>query len=193
MSRIEKIEGTSSVDTLLDLSDGEGACFTLSSGTEVTIRNFRMIGFMGFDERDKAGYVNTRGSTYIWGFALKHCNAVNIDGTERVLVENCHASRMSGECFVSGGPSRGSVKPGQSHSQWITYLRCSVTDSARNAFNDVMCGTENTSVLHCRIVDVGGCACRGWCQATSSGRLVNIGKLIVRSEWPQNRAMAGSS
>ena len=54
------IEGASSVDTLLDLSDGEGACFTLSSGTEVTIRNFRMIGFMGFDERDKAGYVNTR-------------------------------------------------------------------------------------------------------------------------------------
>jgi len=36
------IEGTSSVDTLLDLSDGEGARFTLSGGTEVTIRNFRM-------------------------------------------------------------------------------------------------------------------------------------------------------
>ena len=92
---------------------------------------------------------------------MKHCNAVNIDGTERVLVENCHASRMSGECFVSGGPSRGTVKPGQSHSQGITYLRCSVTHSAHNAFNDVICGTENTSVLHCRIVDVGGCALQG--------------------------------
>jgi hypothetical protein len=155
------IEGASAVDTLLDISDGEGACFTLNGGTEVTIRNFRMTGFMGFDERDKAGYINTRGSTYIWGFGLKHCNAVTISGTERVLVENCHASRMSGECFVSGGPSRGTVKPGQTYSQWITYLRCSVTDSARNAFNDVMCGTENTSVLQCRIVDVGGCSWEG--------------------------------
>ncbi|MFA6561503.1 MAG: hypothetical protein WCV00_06300 [Verrucomicrobiia bacterium] len=155
------IEGASAVDTLLDISDGEGACFTLTGGTEVTLRNFRMTGFMGFEERDKAGYINTRGSTYIWGFGLKHCNAVTISGTERVLVENCHASRMSGECFVSGGPSRGTVKPGQSYSQWITYLRCSVTDSARNAFNDVMCGTENTSVLQCRIVDVGGCSWEG--------------------------------
>jgi hypothetical protein len=155
------IEGASAVDTLLDISEGEGACFTLAGGTEVTLRNFRMTGFMGFDERDKAGYINTRGSTYIWGFGLKHCNAVTISGTERVLVENCHASRMSGECFVSGGPSRGTVKPGQTYSQWITYLRCSVTDSARNAFNDVMCGTENTSVLHCRIVDVGGCSWEG--------------------------------
>ena len=155
------IEGASGVDTLLDISEGEGACFTLTGGTEVTLRNLRMTGFMGFEERDKAGYINTRGSTYIWGFGLKHCNAVTISGTERVLVENCHASRMSGECFVSGGLSRGTVKPGQSHSQWITYLRCSVTDSARNAFNDVMCGTENTSVLHCRIVDVGGCTWEG--------------------------------
>lgn len=155
------IEGASSTDTLLDISDGEGACFTLAGGTEVTIRNFQMLGFMGFDERDKAGYINTRGSTYIWGFGLKHCNGITISGTERVLVENCHARRMSGECFVSAGKSRGAVKPGQSYSQWITYLRCSVTDSARNAFNDVMCGTENTSVLHCRIVDVGGCSWEG--------------------------------
>lgn len=155
------IAGASAVDTVLDISDGEGGCFTLSGGTEVTLRNFRMVGFMGFDERDKAGYINTRGSTCIWGFGLKHCNGVSISGTERVLVENCHASRMSGECFVSGGPSRGTVKPGRSYSQWITYRRCSVTDSARNAFNDVMCGTENTSVLQCRIVDVGGCSWEG--------------------------------
>lgn len=155
------IEGSSSTETLLDISDGEGACFTLAGGTEVTIRNFQMLGFMGFDERDKAGYINTRGSTYIWGFGLKHCNGITIGGTERVLVENCHARRMSGECFVSGGKSRGAVKPGETHSQWITYRRCSVTDSARNAFNDVMCGTENTSVLNCRIVDVGGCSWEG--------------------------------
>lgn len=183
------IEGASSVDTLLDISDGEGACFTLSGGTEVTLRNFRMLGFMGFDERDKAGYINTRGSTYIWGFGLKHCNGVTISGTERVLVENCHASRMSGECFVSGGPSRGSVKPGRSYSQWITYLRCSVTDSARNAFNDVMCGTENTSVLHCRIVDVGGCSWEGASRFVKFvGNYVrNSGTVAMGNLGPSNR------
>jgi hypothetical protein len=65
---------------------------------------------------------------------------------------------MSGECFVASGRSRGTAKPGESWTQWITYRRCSVTDSARNAFNDVVCGVENTSILNCRIVDVGGCA-----------------------------------
>ena len=155
------IEGQSAVDTVLDISDGEGSCISIVDGTEVTIRNFRMVGFMGFADRDQAGNLRTRGSGPIWGFGLKHCNAVTISGTERVLVENCHASRMSGECFVSGGPSRGSVKPGRSYSRGIAYLRCSVTDCARNAFNDVMCGTENTSVQYCRIVDVGGCSWEG--------------------------------
>ena len=73
-------------------------------------------------------------------------------------MENCHASRMSGECFVSGGPSRGTMKPGRSYSAPSPTCSCSVTDSARNAFNDVMCGTENTAVLQCRIVNVGGCS-----------------------------------
>jgi hypothetical protein len=155
-ARAITIAGASSEDTVLDISEGEGACFTLSEGTDVIIRNFRMVGFMGFDERDKAGYVNTKGSTYIWGFGLKHCNGITINNTERVLVENCHASRMSGECFVSGGRSRGAVQPGQSYTQWITYLRCSVTDCARNAFNDTQCNAENTSILNCRIIDVGG-------------------------------------
>jgi hypothetical protein len=155
------IEGASAVDTVFDISEGEGACFTLDEGTEVTIRNFRMLGFMGFDERDKAGELNTRGSRYIWGFGLKHCNGITISNTQRVLVENCHASRMSGECFVAGGRSRGTVQPGQSYTQGITYLRCSVTDSARNAFNDVCSSIENTSILNCRITDVGGNAWEG--------------------------------
>lgn len=49
-----------------------------------------------------------------------------------MLVENCHASRMSVECFVAGGSSRGTVKPGRSYTQSTTYLRCSATDCARN-------------------------------------------------------------
>ena len=151
------IEGASSVDTILDISEGEGPCFSLYEGTQVIIRNFRMLGFMGFDERDKAGNIGTRGSNYTWGFGLKYCCGIAISNTERVLVENCHASRMSGECFVAESRSRGVVQPGQSYTQWLTWLRCSVTNSARNAFNDTVCGVENTAVLNCRIVDVGGC------------------------------------
>lgn len=183
------IEGASSVDTVIDISEGQGACFNFVGGTEVTIRNFRMIGFMGFEERDKAGYLNTRGSTYIWGFLLKHCNGITINNTERVLVENCHASRMSGECFVSGGISRDIVKPGQFYSHGITYLRCSVTDSARNAFNDVMCGTENTSVLNCRIVDVGGNAWEGASRFVKFiGNYVrNAGTVAMGNLGPPNR------
>ena len=155
------IEGASSENTILDISEGEGACFTLRDGTEVNIRNFRMIGFMGFDERDKAGELETRGARYVWGFWLKHCKGIFITNTERVLVENCHASRMSGECFSSSCRGRGTVKPGQSYTKSITYLRCSVTDCARNAFDDILGFGEQTAVLNCRIVDVGGCAWEG--------------------------------
>jgi hypothetical protein len=172
------IEGASAVDTVLDISDGEGSCFSLSDGTEVTLRNFRMIGFMGFDEADRADELRTKGATAVWGLWLKPCYAVGIEGTERVLVENCHASRMSSECFVSGGPSRGTVKPGRHHSRAITYLRCSATDCARNAFNDVMCGTENTSVLQCRIVDTGGNAWEG------ASRFVKFVGNYVRNSGP---------
>ena len=183
------IEGASAVDTILDISEGEGSCFSVSGGTETTIRNFRMLGFMGFDERDKAGEMNTRGSTAVWGFALKYCNAVTISDTERVLVENCHASRMSGECFVAGGRSRGTGVPIQSYSKGLTYLRCSVTDSARNAFNDVMCGIENTSVLNCRIVDVGGNAWEGASRFVKfTGNYVrNAGTVGIGNLGPANR------
>jgi len=188
-ARAITIEGASSVDTVLDINEGEGACFTLSEGTDVIVRNFNMLGFMGFDEKDKAGYINTRGSTYIWGFSLKHCNAMSISNTERVLVDNCHASRMSGECFVSGGRSRGAVQPGQSYTQWITYQRCSVTDCARNAFNDTQCNAENTSILNCRIIDVGG---NSWESASrfvkfSGNYMRNAGVVGIGNLGPANR------
>jgi len=172
------IEGASSVDTILDISEGEGPCFTLDEGTEINLRNFRLLGFMGFDEADRAGSLPTRGARYIWGFALKYCCAVDINNTERVLVENCHASKMSGECFVAGGQSRGTTKPGRPFTQWITYRRCSVTDSARNAFNDTMHSVENTSVLNCRIIDVGGCT---W---ESASRFVKFTGNYIRNSGP---------
>ena len=183
------IEGASAVDTLLDISDGEGSCFTLAGGTEVTLRNFRMVGFMGFDEADRAGHMRTQGASGIWGFALKYCAAVSIAGTQQVLVENCHGTRMSGECFVSGGPSRATAGPGRPYSQAITYLRCSVTDSARNAFNDVMCGTENTCVLNCRVENVGGCSWEGASRFVKfTGNYVrNSGTVAMGNLGPANR------
>jgi hypothetical protein len=185
------LEGQNAADTLLDISDGEGSCFSLHGGMEVTIRNFRMIGFMGFDERDKAGAIWLRGTPYVWGLCLKGCSAAWIIGTERVLIENCHASRMSSECFASdaGAPSRATVKPGGTYSKAITYLRCSVTDCARNAFNDGNCGPENTSVQYCRIQDVGGCT---WEGASRFVRFVgnyvrNAGPVAIGNLGPVNR------
>jgi hypothetical protein len=119
-----------------------------------------MTGHMGFDQRDQAGAMATRGGTSVWGFYFKLCCALHISGTERVLVENCHATRMSAECFYSQGPARWKGREPKSYTKAITYLRCSVVDCARNAFNNNDMA-ENTSVLYCRIVDVGGCSWEG--------------------------------
>ncbi|MFA7006526.1 MAG: hypothetical protein WC429_20960, partial [Verrucomicrobiia bacterium] len=154
------IEGQSAVDTVLDISEGRGSCFSIKGGTEVTLRKFRMTGHMGFEGRDQAGVLRTLGGTAVWGFYFKHCNAVGISNTERVLVENCHASRMSAECFYSAGRARRGNNEPKAYTKAITYSRCSVTDCARNAFNNNDMA-ENTSVLHCRIVDVGGCTWEG--------------------------------
>ena len=205
------IEGASAVDSVLDISEGEGRCITIEGGTEATIRNLSFIGFMGFDERDKAGELRTLGSTAVWGFALKPCHAMDIVNTERVLVENCHASRMSGECFVSSsrsrsaGPAKGSnyggfVNPSvaadpataatdQPYCHGTTYLRCSVTDCARNAFNDVLCGGEFTAVQNCRIVDVGGNAWEGASRFVKfTGNYVrNAGTVGIGNLGPANR------
>lgn len=184
-----RVEGGSSVETVLDISEGEGACFTLSEGTEVTVRNFRMVGFMGFDEADKGGSLSTRGSTHIWGFWLKYCKAIDIRNTERVLIENCHATKMSGEAFESQGRSRGTAKPGEPYTQWITYNRCSVVNSARNAFNDVMSSIENTSILNCRIIDCGGNAWEGASRFVKfTGNYVrNSGPIGIGNLGPANR------
>ena len=96
---------------------------------------------------------------------------------------------MSGECFVAGGRSRGTAGPGESYTQWITYRRCSVTNSARNAFNDVLSSIENTSVLNCRIVDVGGCTWEGASRFVKFiGNYVrNAGTVAMGNLGPSNR------
>jgi hypothetical protein len=154
------IEGANPQDVTLDISEGHGTCVTMAGGTEVTVRNLSMLGHMGFEHADQAGYMNTLGGRGLWGFYLKTSGATGISGTERVLVENCHARRMSQEAFVSGGASR-IAKPPRTNTKSTTYLRCSAIDCGRNGFNDWNLGPENTSVLYCRIVDVGGCAWEG--------------------------------
>jgi hypothetical protein len=168
-------EGASAPDVTFDISEGEGSCITLAGGTEVNVRNITMLGNTGFADADIAGYFNLEGAWGVWGMSLKPCNAVSIASTERVLVENCHARKMSCEAFVSGGNSR-AVKPPGKNTISTTYLRCSAIDCGRNAFNDVLCGSENTSVLYCRIVDVGGCSWEG------AGRFIRfIGNYVRNS------------
>ncbi|MBI3945295.1 MAG: hypothetical protein HY321_05215 [Armatimonadetes bacterium] len=173
------LEGADGVNTLLDIScpvgptevsQTKGAArggvtvFTLNGGTEVTLRNFRMVGHSGLAE--KAGTV-TNPAYSIWGMHIKPCNAVSIHGTERVLVENVHASRMSTECFFAlGGGRRGAEEP-RSYTKSVTYLRCSVSDCGFNAFNnnDI---SESTSILYCRVENIGNCFWEG------PGRFIRI-------------------
>lgn len=154
------IEGASAPETVLDISEGVGSCLSLRGGSEVTLRNLSMLGHSGFADRDQMGHLRTQGAGGVWGFYFKLCNAVHISNTERVLVENCHARKMSAECFYSSGRSRVGAKEPAQYTKAITYLRCSVEDCARNAFNNNDMA-ENTSVLYCRIRDVGGCSWEG--------------------------------
>ena len=173
------IEGENAVHTILDISEGNGACVTMAGGVEVTLRNLTMIGHSGFDRSDQCGHIRMKGSSYFWGFATKSCNATTISSTERVLIENCHGRNMATECFVSGSRGRGTPdKPNPAHTKQTTYLRCSAIDCGRNGFNDVTCGSENTSVLYCRIVNVGGCSWEG------AGRFVRFIGNYVRNSGP---------
>jgi hypothetical protein len=154
------LEGVDGESTVLDISEGKGCCITMRGGTEVTLRNFKMVGNMGFAERDQAGHFPTWGSRGIWGQDLKTSFATGVIGTERVTIENVHAYHMSLEAFWSGGPSRSGTKEPKQYTKAINYVRCWAIDCARNGFNNNDLA-ENTSILYCRIVDVGGCAWEG--------------------------------
>lgn len=142
------IAGQSAEHTLLDIRSGTGPCLHLQGGTEVTVRNFRMIGHTGMAEA--AGSFSTSSGHGYWACGLKSCNAVTIFGTERVLIENVHASRMASEAFCAQWAHRTADSEPTQYQKSLTYLRCSVTDCAANAFNNNDAG-ENTSVLYCRI------------------------------------------
>jgi hypothetical protein len=146
------LEGQSGEHTLLDISEAVGPCLYLREGPEVTVRNFAMVGHTGLAQQP--GEFTTSAGFGFWAAALKDCKAMAIEGTERTLVENVHARRMSAECFYAQWPCRTSTEEPKQYQKSLTYLRCSVTDCAANAFNNNDTG-ENTSVLQCRIDGIG--------------------------------------
>jgi len=155
------LAGQDGENTVLDISEGHGLCVQMRGGTECTVRDFKMIGNMGFENRDQCGHFPTWGSRGIWGQDLKTSFATGVIGTERVLVQNVHAYRMSLEAFWSGGPGRsGNNPPPPNYSKSIIYDRCWAIDCGRNAFNNNDYA-EGTTIVNCRIVDVGGCAWEG--------------------------------
>ncbi len=172
------LQGAGAEQVTLDISDGEGPVFGLYGGTEVTVRDFRMVGHTG--RQQAAGAFRTSSGFGFWACALRGCNAVSIVGSERVLIENVHARRMASEAFYSQGPGRAGASEPKAYTKAITYLRCSVEDCAANAFNnnDI---AENTSVLQCRIVDVGQ---GGWHAWEGPSRFIRIQGNYIRNAGP---------
>lgn len=194
------LEGANGVDTVMDISDGAAAIFSIQDCTEITIRNFRMIGHTGMAEAAGAFQLSHKRASF-WACALKPCNAIGLTGTERALIENVHASRMASECFYAWGTARkstgknndmiaqGGGQPGfdgrlegrpPQYQKSLTYLRCSVTDCAANAFNNNDMG-ENTSVLYCRIENAGP---GGWHAAEMPARFLKLIGNYVRNAGP---------
>ena len=161
-------EGESGYGTILDNSLGafglekpDGSCFAVEGGKEFTLRNIFMIGGGGFAERDQYGLLPVKGGTAIFGFYYNKSNATYIYNTERVYIENCHARRMSAECFFALSDKRRPPNPDpELYNTSIIYNRCTVEDCARNAFNTAA-QAENTAMLYCRVRDVGNAAFEG--------------------------------
>jgi hypothetical protein len=154
------LAGASGADTVLDISEGHGSCVSLAGGTEVTVRNLRMVGHTALGDGPGWHSFQTSSGKACWPVGLKPCSAMHIRNTERVLVENCHASKMNCEAFYCQGNSRSGTKEPSAYTKSLTYVRCSATNCDGNGFNNNDLA-ENTSVLHCRIVDVGGCTWEG--------------------------------
>ena len=170
-----RIEGPSGEHTVMDITDGEGAIFALRGGKEVTLRNFTMVGHTPLSQ--KPATLRTATGYSFWCCAMKPCNAVSIHGTERVLVENVHARHMASECFFSGGPYRKGKDEPKAYTKSATFLRCSVTNCAANAFNN--CDfAEGTSILYCRINGA------GWHAYEGSGRFIRFIGNYVRNAGP---------
>ena len=138
----------------------EGSCFIINEGKAFELKNITMLGGSSFSERDQAGNLFCRGGDSVYGFYLKKSNATCVHNTERVYIENCHARGMSAECFYARGDSRKLGYVPEKYCKSLTYMRCTVEDCARNAFNNND-QAECTSILYCKVKDVGGCSWEG--------------------------------
>ena len=170
------IEGESAPDTTLDISDGAGACIGLRGGAEATVRNFTMVGHTGFSEA-AGSFRLSNGTDSFWACALKGCSAVNVTSTGRVLIENVHARRMASEAFYCQGSARTSEKEPEQMTRSLTWLRCSATDCAANAFNNNDC-SENIYLLNCRIDGA------NWHAYEGPARFIHIEGCYVRNAGP---------
>ncbi len=154
------LEGASGGQAVLDISEGHGTCVSLAGGSEAAVRNLCMVGHTALGDGPGWHSFRTSSGKACWPVGLKPCSAMHIRNTERVLVENCHASKMNCEAFYCQGDSRSGAKEPRAYTRSLTYLRCSATNCDGNGFNNNDLA-ENTSVLYCRIVDVGGCSWEG--------------------------------
>jgi len=169
------IEGQSGEHTVMDITEGTGAVFALYGGKEVTIRNIRMLGHTPLSERP-GSFTTSSGYRY-WACAQKSCQAVRMHATERILIENCHAKHMASEAFYCQGPCRTGTNEPARYTKSLTFLRCSVTDCAANAFNNNDL-SENTCVLYCRIDGA------GWHAYEGPARFIKLIGNYVRNAGP---------
>ena len=170
------MSGRSGEKTLLDISDGIGAIFRIDGGTNVTVRNFKMLGHTSLAQ--KPGTMrNVRGVPF-WCCALKPCAAMTFHGVANMLVENVHASKMASEAFYCQAGSRVAGQPEpKSYTRSLIFRRCSVTDCAANAFNNNDT-SEGTTVEYCRIDGA------GWHAYEGPGRFIRLIGNYVRNAGP---------
>lgn len=174
------IRGASPERTIFDVGV-DGVCMRLIEGKEVKVYDIGYRGGIGFDRRDQAAHrFDTKGASGVWGFYFMQCSAMSIRNTERVYVENCHARKMSTECFYSQCMPK-EIRTIDTelpcYTKSISYVRCSVEDCARNAFNNND-RAENTHIIDCRVRDVGGCTWEG------ASRFVQMRGCYVRNAGP---------
>jgi len=160
-------EGESSNGTIIDncfdhigIEKEGGSCFVVKDNKEVILKDLFMTGNLGFADRDITGCLPMKGGDSVWGFYFIKTNATCLMNNESVYIENCHARGMSAECFYASGIYREVAEDPASYRRSIIYNRCTVEDCARNAFNNND-NAEHTSILNCRVIDVGGCSWEG--------------------------------
>jgi nitrous oxidase accessory protein NosD len=151
-----RIEGSIRERTILDMSEGVGACFWLFCGERVTIRNLKIIGHTSKEQGFPFHFKNANGRRIYRTHALKPARAVETRGTRQLLVEEVSVEKIACECFYSQAPNSTHYNRTES----LVYLRCKVNDCGFNAF-DSNNRNDKTSVLFCHITDVANCVWEG--------------------------------